>query len=214
MLRLFGIGKTHGGRTVLHDLSLHVAPGTFTLVTGPNGAGKSTLLHIMAGLSRPDSGRVERNVPPGKTGFLGHETFLYPNLTALENLAFWCSLHGARKKETALLDALDAMHLAPFADDMAGGFSRGMAQRLSLARLLLLGPSLVLLDEPLTGLDVDSATLVRAKLLRLQENGAALVWVSHDPEHDGRAADMIVHLDIGGAYSVTYTPAQAEAAPC
>lgn len=200
MLRLNGIGKAYGGRTVLEDLSLHVSAGTLTLVTGPNGAGKSTLLHIIAGLARPDSGTVKRNVPAGKTGFLGHETLLYPNLSALENLAFWSGLHNVSADETVLLEALDHMKLAAFADDAASGFSRGMAQRLSLARLLLLSPSLVLLDEPLTGLDAESAQLVRAKLARIRETGAALVWVSHDPERDGGAANAVLRLAGGGSY--------------
>lgn len=200
MLRLDGIGKAYGGRQILKDLSLRVAAGTLTLVTGPNGAGKSTLLHIIAGLIRPDSGTVTRDAPAGKTGFLGHETLLYPNLSALENLAFWSALHAISADETVFMEALDHMKLAPFADDAASGFSRGMAQRLSLARLLLLSPSLVLLDEPLTGLDAESAQLVRAKLLRLRETGAALVWVSHDPERDAGPANAVLRLASGGSY--------------
>lgn len=210
MLRLAGINKTYNGRLILNNVSLHIAPGTLTLVTGSNGAGKSTLLHIMAGLLRPDSGTVESTTPAGKTGFLGHETLLYPNLTALENLAFWSTLHKKDTDETALLATLDRMNLAPFADGMAGGFSRGMAQRLSLARLLLLSPSLVLLDEPLTGLDADSATLVKTELLRLRENGASLVWVTHSPEQDGETADGILHLAGKGVYEYRPTVSAAQ----
>lgn len=203
MLRLSGIGKAYGGRTVLASLTLHAAPGTLTLITGPNGAGKSTLLHIMAGLIRPDAGFIECMVPAGKTGFLGHDTLLYPNLTALENLAFWERLHNKTPDASAQLAALDRMNLAPFADDAAGGFSRGMAQRLSLARLLLLSPILVLLDEPLTGLDADSAALVRAELLNLRRSGASLVWASHDPRRDGENADAVLHLSGNGEYTYT-----------
>lgn len=219
MLRLENVNKSYNGRRVLRDLTLEAAPGTLTLVGGPNGAGKTTLLHIMARLVAPDSGTVTGEAA---TGYLGHETLLYPGLTALENLTFWVSLHGGKTDETLLLDTLARVDLASRSDDPAGSFSRGMAQRLSLARLLLLSPSLVLLDEPLTGLDRASVPAVRAELHTLREAGAALVWVTHAPTEELPRADAALFLHGKGAHShfsrgeFRHIPPElaGEAAPC
>lgn len=194
LLRLEAVGKAHNARAVLRGVTLDVAPGTLTLVTGPNGSGKSTLLRIMAGLSRPDNGSVTYYGPPGSIGYLGHETLLYPQLTAMENLEFWARLHGLPPDGDAPFDALDRMGLDAHADERAGVFSRGMAQRLSLARLFLLSPSLILLDEPLTGLDASSAARLRDLAPALKARGAALVWVTHDPDADAAHADAVLTI--------------------
>lgn len=222
MLRLAAVCKRYNDRHVLRDLSLAVNPATVTLVAGPNGAGKSTLLRIMARLAPPDSGTVTVTAAPGATGYLGHETMLYPALTALENLAFWSELHQKPADEATLLRALDRVGLAAFADDAAGVFSRGMAQRLSLARLLLLAPTLVLVDEPLTGLDTPSAASVRRALLGMKENGAAVVWVTHTVEDDLAFADHVLLLRGNGShalctrdeYARRAASSEKEAAPC
>ncbi len=194
MLRLENVHKRYGERTVIRNLSYRAQAGTLTIVAGPNGAGKSTLLRLMAGLTRPDSGTAALSCERGSVGYLGHETFLYPRLTALENLAFWQKLHAKPSDETTLLAALDAMGLAALADEKAGTFSRGMAQRLSLARVFLQTPSLLLLDEPLSGLDAASEMRVREGLARLRNNGATLVWVSHDPAKDTTASPETARL--------------------
>ena len=200
MLRLEGIHKRYGEMTVIRDLSLSVPPGTLTVVAGPNGAGKSTLLRIMAGLARPDQGEVTTDCEPGAVGYLGHDTFLYPQLTALENLAFWQKLHKKTSDEKALLDALGSLGLTALADEKAGTFSRGTAQRLSLARVFLQAPSLILLDEPLSGLDTSSAAKVREGLEELKRKGTALVWVSHSPLEDARDAQALLLLLPGGRH--------------
>lgn len=205
MLRLTAISKRFARRPVLENVTLAAKPGTLTLLAGPNGSGKSTLLHIMAGLARPDKGSVECAARPGKIGYLGHETLIYPQMTALENLAFWCSLHGIAHSSKILLDALERLDLAARADDAAGSFSRGMAQRLSLARMLLLSPELALLDEPLTGLDAASVKRVRAELLTLKRNGAALVLVTHDLANDLAGADAALVLQRDATHEL-YAP--------
>ena len=107
----------------------------------------------MAGLARPTVGTVKRFCEDGGLGYLGHATFIYPGLTALENLAFWSGMHRNLTDKATLSKALARVELAPFAEERAGTFSRGMAQRLNLARILLQSPPLLLLDEPGTGSD-------------------------------------------------------------
>lgn len=210
LLRLERVAKFYGTRLVIKDVSLTIEAGTVTLLAGANGAGKSTLLKIMAGLSRPNAGNVERTVPDERLGYLGHQTFIYPDLTALENLAFWSSLHDLATGEKALLDALDRMELKRFAHERAGGFSRGMAQRLNLARLLLLEPRLILLDEPGTGLDVRSLGILHREIATAREGGAGLVWISHSVASDLVRADRVVAI---GDRRVAYDGPAAEYTP-
>ncbi len=197
LLRLTKVAKFYGNRLVIKDVSFEAAPGTVTLLAGPNGAGKSTLLKLMAGLSRPSAGSVERGVAEDSLGYLGHQTFIYPELTAFENLAFWARLHGLapeRCTEEALLAALDRMELKRFAFERAGGFSRGMAQRLNLARVLLLSPSLLLLDEPGTGLDTRSMAILHREIAAARDRGAGIVWISHSVAEDLARADHVLAI--------------------
>jgi len=197
LLRLTKVAKFYGNRLVIKDVSFEISPGTVTLLAGPNGAGKSTLLKLMAGLSRPSSGNVERGIADEALGYLGHQTFIYPELTAFENLAFWARLHGLapeRCSEEALLAALERMELKRFAFERAGGFSRGMAQRLNLARVLLLSPSLLLLDEPGTGLDTRSMAILHREIAAARDRGAGIVWISHSVAEDLARADRVLAI--------------------
>ncbi|BFR49036.1 ABC transporter ATP-binding protein [Nitratidesulfovibrio sp. HK-II] len=197
LLRLTKVAKFYGNRLVIKDVSFEAAPGTVTLLAGPNGAGKSTLLKLMAGLSRPSAGSVERGVAEDSLGYLGHQTFIYPELTAFENLAFWARLHGLspeRCSDEALLATLDRMELKRFAFERAGGFSRGMAQRLNLARVLLLSPSLLLLDEPGTGLDIRSMAILHREIAAARDRGAGIVWISHSVAEDLARADRVLAI--------------------
>ena len=180
LLKLAGIGKLFGARAVLRNISFEVHPGTVTLLVGANGAGKTTLLKIMAGLARPTVGTVERFCEDGGLGYLGHATFISPGLTALENLAFWSGMHGNPTDKATLSEALARVELAPFAEERAGTFSRGMAQRLNLARILLQSPPLLLLDEPGTGLDVRSLAILHREIAASRDRGAGIVWITHD----------------------------------
>ncbi len=195
LLTLVKVSKFYGSRLIIKDISLTVARSSVTLLAGPNGAGKSTLMKIMAGLSRPDSGNVTLSVPDEKIGYLGHQTFIYPDLTAVENLAFWSKLHSLHHTEDALVAALHRMDLKRFAFERAGAFSRGMAQRLNLARLLLLGPELILLDEPGTGLDVRSLGILHREIATARDQGAGLVWISHSVADDLKRADHVIAIE-------------------
>ena len=200
LLALSDVAKIYGSRVIFKQVTLAVAPGTVSLLVGPNGAGKSTLLRIMAGLGQATAGTVEWHVPEARLGYLGHATFLYAGLTAWENLSFWRDLYGAqqgRDSDEALMEALTRVELAPFAHERAGVFSRGMAQRLNLARVLLLEPQLLLLDEPSTGLDLRSAALLRREIAAARERGAGVVWISHDLRTDVAQADRVLALEQG-----------------
>ncbi len=194
LCKLDKVAKFYGTRLVVKDVSCCVEQGTVTLLAGPNGAGKSTLLKIMAGLARPSAGAVERSVSEDGIGYVGHQTFIYPGLSALENLSFWASLHSLAVEESTLLEALDRVELKRFAFERAGTFSRGMAQRLNLARVFLLSPSFILLDEPGTGLDVRSMTILHNEIEAARKRGAGLVWISHSVASDLPRADRVLSI--------------------
>lgn len=208
---LEGVSKRFGSARVLRKVDAAFPAGAVTLVTGGNGAGKSTLLKVMAGLSRPSAGHVihapGRDGPEPRIGYVGHATFLYPGLTALENLAFWRTAHRLPLDREALLALLERVGLDGHAHERARVFSRGMAQRLNLARVLMLAPAILLLDEPMTGLDAPSRELLRREIADARKAGACVALVSHDLPGDGPLADRVLAL-AGG--SVAYAgPASA-----
>ena len=196
MLHLHRVAKLFGLKAVLRNVSCTFAPGSITLLVGDNGAGKSTLLRMAAGLSRPSAGEITR-AENAVIGYVGHATFLYPGMTALENLAFWARLYGTSTREKDLLALLDQVGLAAHAHERAGVFSRGMAQRLNLARVLMRPADLLLLDEPGTGLDASSRALLREQMRAARDRGACVIVVSHDYADDSAVADRVVALRNG-----------------
>jgi len=197
VLTLERVAKFYGDKPVLREVSLALAPGRVLLVAGENGAGKSTLLKVMAGLARPSAGTVSQGVDQARVAYLGHATFLYPRLTAVENLRFWAKLFGLPGDEAALVAALARVGLERAAHEEAGAFSRGMVQRLALARVFLTDPRLIFLDEPGTGLDVRSRAVMRAEIAAAKERGASLAWVSHALAEDLACADDVLLLEKG-----------------
>ena len=199
MIMLQAVGKHFGERPVLKNISLHVTPGSLVMLAGPNGAGKTTLLRIMAGLLRPDEGTVECGVGAEATGFLGHQPCFYPQFTALDNLRFWHRLHRlpgrGKTRDQACLGELERVELGRFANERAGVFSRGMLQRLNLARLFLLRPLLLLLDEPETGLDELGSRLLTQRMVEARDQGAAIVWITHNPPTFAAGANRLVRLE-------------------
>jgi len=180
-----GIEKRFGAVSALRGVDARLERGQALAILGPNGAGKTTLLRILAGLSHPTAGHLTLaggGEPRAAVGYLGHATLLYPELSARENLLFAASLYAvdrARARERA--DRLLAEEgLADVADRSAGTFSRGMSQRLSIARARVHEPELLLLDEPYTGLDRRSADRLTERLCALRGQGHSLVVVTHD----------------------------------
>ena len=183
------LGRHYGRRKALSQVSFSVQAGDLVGLLGPNGAGKSTLLGVLATLISPSAGRVEyggRPVSAGgaalrsRIGMLGHDLFLYPELTARENLRFFADLYAVSDAAARVAAALQHAGLEARADDGVAGFSRGMRQRLALERALLHDPRLLLLDEPFTGLDQASAAALVARLRDRQQHGCLILVATHD----------------------------------
>ncbi|WP_324668405.1 heme ABC exporter ATP-binding protein CcmA [Geochorda subterranea] len=191
MIQAEGVVKSFGGRPVLAGLDLTVESGEAVALFGPNGAGKSTLVRALAGLIRIDRGRILiAGVPVDRTspelrrriGLLAHQGFLYDNLSAEENLHFWARLYGVPDRGARIQSLLRRVGLWAFASDPVRTYSRGMIQRLALARVLLHEPELYLLDEPFTGLDRAGVRLLREILAELVAARRTVVVVSHRPD--------------------------------
>lgn len=188
-LTVVGLARHYGRRKALSQVSFTCAAGEIVGLLGPNGAGKSTLLNVLATLISPSLGRVEYGARTaaeggadvrGRIGMLGHDLFLYPELTARENLVFFAQLYGLPDAPAVANASLARAGLADRGDDLVSGFSRGMRQRVALERALLHEPRLVLLDEPFTGLDQASTAALVARLRERQQAGCILVIATHD----------------------------------
>jgi ABC-type multidrug transport system ATPase subunit len=183
------VGRHFGRRKALSQISFDCRAGEVLGLLGPNGAGKSTLLSILATLLVASTGEVTYGGRTAKAagaglrsrlGLLGHDLFLYPELTARENLLFFARLYGVENPRTRVADCLTRALLTDRADDQVLGFSRGMRQRLALERALVHFPRLILLDEPFTGLDQASASALITRLRGLQAEGCLIVVATHD----------------------------------
>jgi heme exporter protein A len=201
-LEVEGLDRHYGEREALSDVSLTLAEGQTLVVFGPNGAGKTTLLRVLASLLRPHAGlvRVLGRVLPdeawgvrGRVGLLGHEPLLYRELTARENLCFHARLHGVG--EARVEELLDAVAMADRRDEPLRTLSRGMVQRVAVARAVLHDPELLLLDEPHSNLDPAAVELV-APLIGAASTRTRVVC-SHDPGGGLAQADLVLGLRAG-----------------
>ena len=205
MIEARGLERRFGRVVALRSLDLTVFAGEVVLLAGPNGAGKSTLLRCLAGLARPTRGSVRiggallRKTPEARStvGFLSHQTFLYDDLTARENLRFAAALHGLDAVEQRVGDALNAAGLMPRAEARAGVLSHGTRQRLSIARATLHGPTVLLLDEPFNGLDAAAIEQLRGRIAVHAGGTRAVVCVTHQPADIWQLATRIVVLSRG-----------------
>jgi len=202
----------YGAGDVLRSVDLKIPARKTILVAGPNGSGKTTLFKLLAGVLTPSQGSIRRWVPRGETGSLGHETYLYPGLTVLENLIFWCRLYQKKSAYDRLLEVLGRVGLKTVAYEPAAHLSRGMAQRLSLARVLALSPQVLLLDEPTAGLDVQSQDMMRKEITLARQRGATVLWITHSPEKDMPRADYV--LQVGQGKICMKSCAQTGELPC
>lgn len=183
LLQLAEISKVYAAKTVFKGVSFVLDAGQILLLTGPNGSGKSTLLKVICGLTRASSGKIALELGQNENiAFMESQSSMYPELSALENLTFWNRFYGLSCKSKLITDVLQRVNLGPVAHEQAGNFSSGMLKRLDLARVLLLCPALLLLDEPEAGLDSVAQTLLIKEITGAAANGAAVIWVSHAPE--------------------------------
>jgi heme exporter protein A len=182
------LARSYGPNRVLRGVDLTLAAGETLMVAGANGAGKTTLLRILAGLMRPAAGevrvrgrRLSHSDPDARRpiGLVSHQSLLYDDLTLSENLIFAARLHGLHSPRNAALQALADVALAGHADATPRQLSRGMLQRAAIARALIHEPSLLLLDEPFTGLDAAAAERLRGLLAARTSAGRAVVIVTH-----------------------------------
>jgi heme exporter protein A len=200
------VSRHYGRRRAVSRVSFRALQGTIVGLLGPNGAGKSTLLAMLATILRPSGGTIRfgaldataaSSALRARIGVLGHDLFLYPELTARENLAFFAGLYGLQDADGAARTALDRAGLSDRADDPVSSFSRGMRQRVALERALIHDPRLVLLDEPFTGLDEASAAALVGRLRGLRQSGAVTVLATHDLDLAEGLLDEAVFLRDG-----------------
>lgn len=219
MLEARRISKHVGDRFILTDISFRAEPGALLAIFGPNGAGKSTLLRILALLSVPTSGEVwingqlateDHGLLRSRIGLLSHQSFLYEALSAMENLDFYGRLYGLPDRQRRVHEAIDTAGLSLFAHDPVRTYSRGMQQRLAIARTLLHDPDILLLDEPYTGLDQSARGLLDRLISEAKERGRTILLVSHDTAEGLRTADQVLILSRGKA---VYSGPAAEWSP-
>ena len=182
------LARSFGSRKAVAGVTFSLAPGDCLAVFGPNGAGKTTLLRMLAGLLKPSSGSARlAGVPlPGGTaarsrvGLISHHTMLYEALSARENVSFAARLYGIRNPQERVDDSLRRMSMLERADAPVRLLSRGMQQRVSIARAMVHSPEVVLADEPYSGLDESGARALTTMLKELRSSGTAVIIVTHN----------------------------------
>jgi len=205
-LHVHGVSKTFVTRPVLRGIDLAVPKGQAVCLCGINGAGKSTLLRIAAGLLRPDGGTVivngfdiRKHVEAAKRqiGVISHASMVYPELTVFENLAFAARLYGVAGRAARIEELLAGTALTSFRHDRAGILSRGLLQRLAIARALLHEPVVLLADEAFTGLDADVSERLVAIFDQFVRGGGTILMTTHDTRMGLRCCHRVVILDHG-----------------
>lgn len=190
LIELKNVSRRFGRVTALDSLDLALRGGESVAVFGPNGAGKTTLLRIIAGLIRPTNGSLfldgedlthgHHDEARKRIGYISHHSLVYPELSARENLLFYGKLYNIENSADRADTLLTDVGLKSRADDAVATFSRGMRQRLSIARALINEPDIILLDEPFTGLDQHAAEMLIALLLRLRGESRTIIMITHN----------------------------------
>jgi heme exporter protein A len=198
------VEKRYGGLYALRRLNLEIRPRETIALAGRNGSGKTTLLRIAAGLVRPTAGQVRIDINEtdvetarARVGFVAHQTMVYDELTAEENLTLFARLLGIERRQERVQALLEEVGLGERRASLVRTFSRGMRQRLSLARNLLAQPSLLLLDEPSTGLDPQGVRWLAGTLRRFREDGCTILMSLHGQSELTALASRAVRLEAG-----------------
>jgi heme ABC exporter ATP-binding subunit CcmA len=206
------VSKIYGRTAALRGVSVDLEAGRFYVLRGENGAGKSTLLRIVAGLSQPTHGQVrifgvELNDPEASSrlGYMAHAPLVYDELSGMENLRFFAQLYGINS-DAPLEEALRRVGLDPRLTRRAGQYSQGMRQRLSLARAIFHLPSLVLLDEPFSNVDPQSANQIAQLLAGMRTSGTTILLITHQLGLLANIADEFLFLSAGQLVSRSSVP--------
>jgi heme exporter protein A len=205
-IQFTSVEKRYGMRLALRGVSLEISAGECVALVGHNGSGKTTMLKIAAQLSRPSGGTItfydqdaalSADAVKSRVGMVGHHTLVYDELTAAENLIFFAKLFSLPDPVKRAQEALAPVGLANRADDMVRTFSRGMRQRMGIARALLASPGLLLLDEPAAGLDPEGQQWLGATLERLHASGCTILMSTHGRNETQASVTRAIRLESG-----------------
>src|SRR5262245_3827537 len=212
VLEVDGLSKSFGERIALRDVSLDVQPGELLAVLGPNGAGKTTLLSILAGITRPDSGRISHS--NGEIGWVPQQAGLYHRLTVEENLKLFSHMEEVEEVEGTVERMLEQTGLADRRHDPVSSLSGGNQQRINIAIGLIGDPSVLLLDEPSTGLDPSQRIRLRDSVAGLSSGGTAVIYSTHQIDEASHYGDRLVVLADGETiFDGSFDQLRGEAGP-
>tara|TARA_B100000686_G_scaffold349311_1_gene442402 strand:+ start:3029 stop:3763 length:735 start_codon:yes stop_codon:yes gene_type:complete len=201
-----GLTKTFGLIPALRGVELNLLQGEFLTLFGPNGAGKTTLIKILSSLIKPTTGTawvagfdIQKNDPKMRKeiGVISHVSFLYENLSAFENITFYARMHDLERPEERALNVIAKAGLKTRMHDRVGTFSRGMLQRISIARAMINEPSILFLDEPYTGLDLRASIQLKEQLESLHDGKRAIIMTTHDISRGLEVSDHVAILAKG-----------------
>ena len=201
-----GLNKKFGYKTALRNIDIFLQEGDSLALFGPNGAGKSTLIQVLCSLLQPTSGSVriagyearrDREALHQIIGLIAHQTFLYPYLTAYENLKFYGAMYGVARLNDRITEVLDLVGLGDYRNDAVQNFSRGMQQRLSIGRAIIHNPVIMFLDEPFTGLDQQGREDFIKLILQFRDQGKTVIMASHDLQLGLELCDRAAILKAG-----------------
>ena len=209
-LRFDNIDKRYGGLYALRRVSLEIAPGECVVLAGRNGSGKTTLLRIAAQIVLPTAGKLTfpgaaPNTSNGRPGYVAHATMVYDELSAAENLVLFAKLQNVDNPAARAEDLLREVGLFERRDSLVRTFSRGMRQRIAIARALIHRPSVLLFDEPATGLDPLGITWLANALREMDRAGGTILMSLHGESEISALATRAVHIDAGKIIADTNT---------
>ncbi|MFK9093242.1 heme ABC exporter ATP-binding protein CcmA [Bacillus salipaludis] len=206
MIEIKNLTKQADNKLILRGVDLRVEKGETVAILGPNGAGKSTLLKVLAALIKPTSGQVLVNGLELKKnhieikkllGYLPHSSLLYDHYSPLENLVFFGNIYGVKDVEQKAIKLIKEVGLSFFLNEPVKNFSRGMIQRIAIARAIVHDPEVLLLDEPHTGLDQGAISILNNVILSMKEKGTTTLMVTHDFKQAAEICDRVIIVKNG-----------------